>query len=305
MAEIAYVEASNALSSGDLAQAEEASARSLVFAESDRTHRLRASIGVTRMNQIASDNTIAPTTAQEQFQAALSTSIAEGQAATAFNQNNYQNWALLGSVFQTVVPLKIEGAYQSARDAYDRAVALNPTNPVVPFILAQLEVANGNGVKAEEELTKAITLKRDYAQAIFLLSQIQVSLGKAREALQAAEAAAYFAPNDPTVLFQLGLLRSGNGDTAGAVAALSRATEINAQYANAFFFLGVMYAIQGNLEGAVVALEAVAGFSPENATAVASDLEALRAGKNPFPPSRLGALGIPQVTVQDPTTVAP
>jgi tetratricopeptide (TPR) repeat protein len=149
---------------------------------------------------------------------------------------------------------------------------------------------------------KAINLKHDYTQAIFLLSQLEVQQGKAKEALQAAEAAAYFAPNDSIVMFQVGILRSGNGDTAGAIQALSRSVEINPQYANAHFFLGVMYAIQGKLDLAAGEMEKVASFSEDNAKAVASDLASLKAGKNPFPPSRLGALGIPQkVTEPAPT----
>lgn len=304
MSELAFSEASNALSAGDLVRAEEAARRSLTFTQSDRTHRVLASVSIARMNQIASDTSIPPTTAQEQFQAALTAGIEAGSSATTFNPNNYQNWALLGSVYQTVVPLQIEGAYQSSRDAYDRAVALNPTNPVLPFVLAQLEIANNNGAQAEIELRNAIEQKRDYAQAIFLLSQLQVSMGKAREALETAEASAYFAPNDPVVLFQLGLLRSGNGDTAGAVAAFERAIQLNPQYANAHFFLGVMRALQGDYEGAAASLEMVSSFSPENAQAVAADLETLKGGENPFPPSRLGALGIPQVTVTE-TVPAP
>jgi tetratricopeptide (TPR) repeat protein len=145
----------------------------------------------------------------------------------------------------------------------------------------------------------AITLKRDYTQAIFLLSQLEAQQGRAREALEAAEAAAYFAPNDPTVLFQVGILRSANGNNAGAIEALSRSVELNPQYANAHFFLGVMQAIAGNYPAATAELEFVAGLSPENAQAVAADLAAVRAGRNPFPPSRLGALGIPQAPLRE------
>src|SRR5690606_34435154 len=108
---------------------------------------------------------------------------------------------VLGNVYQTVVPLRIEGAYDNAKQAYARAAELNPSNPVLPLSVAQLEIAQGDGAAAEAELLKAIGLKRDFTQAIFLLSQLQVQLGKAREALEAAEAAAYFAPEDPVVLF--------------------------------------------------------------------------------------------------------
>ena len=302
---VAYARSVAALSAGDLDAAEAAAARSVLYAPADRAYQLAAGIGIARMNQIAADTTLAPADAQQRFQAALSGSIEAALTATRLDPNDYQNWAILGNVYQTVVPLNIEGAYENAKDAYDHAIALNPTNPTLPFVVAQLEIAHKDPAKAEEALMQAINLKRDYTQAIFLLSQLEVQEGKAREALEAAEAAAYFAPNDPTVLFQVGILRSANGDTAGAIAALSRATELNPQYANAHFFLGVMYAIAGQYDRAAAALETVAAFSPENASAVANDLAVLKQGRNPFPPSRLGALGIPQSGVTEPGATAP
>ncbi len=298
----AYGDATVALSAGNLDAADAAITRSQLFGSSDRAYQLAASSGIAHMNKIAQDRTLPAATAQQQFQAALSSAIQSAQAATKLNPNDYQNWAVLGSVYQTVVPLNIEGAYKNAKEAFNHAMQLNPTNAVLPYITAQLDIAGKDNAAAEENLVKAINLKHDYTQAIFLLSQLEVQQGKAKEALQAAEAAAYFAPNDSIVMFQVGILRSGNGDTAGAIQALSRSVEINPQYANAHFFLGVMYAIQGKLDLAAGEMEKVASFSEDNAKAVASDLASLKAGKNPFPPSRLGALGIPQkVTEPAPT----
>ncbi|HEY0979605.1 MAG TPA: tetratricopeptide repeat protein, partial [Candidatus Paceibacterota bacterium] len=204
----------------------------------------------------------------------------------------------------TVVPLNIEGAYDNAKTAYDTAIALNPTSPVLPYAVAQLEIARQNPEAASEALMQAISLKRDYTQAIFLLSQLEAEQGRAREALEAAEAAAYFAPNDPVVLFQVGILRSANNNNAGAIQALARAVELNPQYANARFFLAVMYAIAGQFPQAAAELEQVAALSPENAETIAADLAAVRAGRNPFPPSRLGALGIPQGPLTEGATPA-
>lgn len=293
LASVSYNQSVAALAAGDLAKAETAVSRSVLFAESDRAYQLAAAVGIARMNQIAADQSLQPAEAQQAFQGALSSSIQAALTATTLGANNYQNWAMLGNVYQTVVPLRIEGAYDNAKTAYERAISLNPTSPVLPYVVAQLEIAQGNAAAAEERLIQAITLKRDYTQAIFLLSQLAAQQGRAAEALQAAEAAAYFAPNDPVVLFQVGILRSANRDNQGAIVALSRAVELNPQYANARFFLGVMHALVGNYPAAAEQLEAVAALSPENATAVADDLTALRAGRNPFPPSRLGALGIP------------
>ncbi|HRH55662.1 MAG TPA: tetratricopeptide repeat protein [Candidatus Paceibacterota bacterium] len=294
LASVAYAEAGVALSSGDLEGAIAAVERSLLFAESDRAYELIAGIGIARMNQVASDTTLSPADAQSQFQAALSGSIEAALAAARLGPSEYQNWAMIGNVYQTVVPLNIEGAYDKAKEAYDQAIALNPTSPALPYVVAQLEIARNNPQAASDALMQAISLKRDYTQAIFLLSQLEVEQGRAREALEAAEAAAYFAPNDPVVLFQVGILRSANGNNPGAIQALSRAVELNPQYANARFFLGVMYAISGDYARSAAELEQVAALSPENAAAIEPDLAAVRAGRNPFPPSRLGALGIPQ-----------
>ncbi|MDB5195043.1 MAG: Tfp pilus assembly protein PilF [Parcubacteria group bacterium] len=304
LADVAYATATVSYGTGDLAGATTAVNRSILFAPSERAYQLAAAIGISRMRQIAADTKLTPSDAQQQFQAALTGGIQAGTTATRLWPKDYQNWVMLGNVYETVVPLNIQGSYENAKAAFVQAETLAPTNPTLPFVLAQLEIAKGNGAAAETDLAQAITLKRDYTQAIFLLSQLQAQEGKAKEALQAAEAAAYFAPNDPTVLFQVGLLRSANGNTDGAIDALSKAVQLNPQYANAHFFLGVMYAIKGQLDKALTELNTVAAFSPDNAKAVEGDIASLQAGKNPFPPSRLGALGIPQTTVTDPTAGA-
>ena len=294
LSSVAYAEAVSELNEGNVDGALVAANRSLAYAESDRAYQLIATAGIARMNQIANDTELGQAEAQSRFQGALSGSIEAALAATRLEPASYRNWTVLGNVYQTVVPLNIEGAYENARTAYDQAVALHPTSPMLPYIIAQLEIADENPEAASEALLQSISLKRDYTQAIVLLSQLEVEQGRAREALEAAEAAAYFAPNDPAVLFQTGILRSANGDTQGAIEALSRAVALNPQYANARFFLGAMLAIAGEYEQAAAELEAVSALSSENAEAVASDLAAVRDGRNPFSPARLGALGIPQ-----------
>lgn len=297
LATVSYVDGAQALAAGNLDRADAAITRSITFAPTDRAYQLQAALGVARMNQLAQNTTLSQSEAQQAFQATLLASIQAALRATELGPNNYQNWAMLGNVYQTVVPLRIEGAYDNAKTAYQRAVSLNPTSPVLPFVIAQLEIAQGNAAGAEEALRNAITLKPDYTQAIFLYSQLQVQQGRAREALAAAEAALFLEPNNPVILFQVGILRSALGDTNGAVGALARAVELNESYANARFFLGVMLAIQGKYPEAAAQLEALAALSEENAAAVAADLVKLRAGTNPFPASRLGALGIPSPDV--------
>jgi cytochrome c-type biogenesis protein CcmH/NrfG len=301
LADHAYAEAAAQLSAGNIATALTDVNHSIVFAPSDRAYQLAAEAGIAQLNQIAGNTSLTPTQAQQEFQSALSSSIQAALTATKLNPNNYQNWAVLGQVYQTVVPLNIDGAYANAKAAYQHAIALDPTDPTLPYVLAQLDIAQNDPTDAQTDLTNAITLKPDYTQAIFLLSQLEVQEGKAKDALQAAEAAAYFDPTDPTIQFQVGILESANGDTTDAITALSNAVQLNPQYANAHYFLGVMYAINGQYPQALAQLQAVAALSKANAAAVATDITQLQAGKNPFPASSLGALGIPQPGVSDGT----
>jgi cytochrome c-type biogenesis protein CcmH/NrfG len=293
LADTSYLKGVNALSTNNIDGAASGASRSILFAPSARAYRLAATVGIAHMNQVAADTTASQDDARTKFQAALSSSVSNALAATKLAPNDYQNWTLLGNVYATVVPLNIDGAYDNAKTAYQRAIALNPTSPALEYALAQLEIAHKNGPAAEAALGAAINLKHDYTQAIFLLSQLEVQEGKATAALQAAEAAAYFAPNDEAVLFQVGLLRSGTGDQPGAIAALSKAVQIDPQYANARFFLAVAYATLGQNDQALAQLQAISALSAANAQAVAADIASLQAGKNPFPASKLGALGVP------------
>jgi tetratricopeptide (TPR) repeat protein len=306
LADVSYAQAAYALGTrGDVPGAQAAIARSILFAPTDRSYRLSASAGVARLNQIAGDTTLTADQARTQFQATLSAAVADALTATQLGPNDYQNWATLGSVYGSVVPLNIDGAYQNSKTAYEHAQTLSPTNPVIPYVLAQLEIANKNGTAAEADLTQAISLKHDYTQAIFLLSQLEVQLGKAKEALQAAEAAAYFAPGDATILFQVGLLRLGTGDTDGAIAALTGATKANPQYANAHFYLAVALAAKRDFTGAIQELQTVATLSADNAAAVKGYIDSLTAGKNPFPVTTLGATPVNEPKAAAPAATAP
>lgn len=300
LADLSYSRAALALTRGDVTGAEAAISRSLALAETDRTYRLASSVAVARMNQIVRDPTLTTSTAQQQFQTALSVAINAGLRATQLNPRDYQNWSALAAVYGSVVPLGIEGAYEQAIATYDQTLALAPMNPALSFVRAQLELARGNRSLAEEHLVKAIGLKRDYTGAVLLLARIKVENGQAREALEAAEAAAFLAQGDAAVQFQVGILRFAAGDTNAAVDALSRATALNPQYANAHFFLGVMHAVSGRYPEALAELEIVGALSVDNAALIAADVEALKAGRNPFPSTRLEALGIPYVPVTEP-----
>lgn len=284
---VSLANASAAFSAGDLDGADAALARSLLFAPSAAAYQAQANVGIVRLNQIAASTTLTAADAQKRFQATLSAGINAAITATQLEPENYQHWLVLGNLYAQAVPLGVAGAFDSANTAFERAAALHPTSPQIPYVRAQLDIANKNLSGAREKLKAAIALKQDYLDAIYLLSQVEVQAGNVREALNSAEAAMGYYRKEPNVLFQVGVLRAALADYAGATAALEEAVAANGQFANARYFLAAVYAKQGNLAQAIVQLETVATLSEGNEKAVAPLLTSLRAGKNPFPANLL------------------
>lgn len=279
--------AGNAFSAGDLDYADRESQNSISFAPSAAAYQIQASVASARLNQIVASSTMSVSSAQQAFQTALSTGINAAMTATRLAPSDYQSWIALGNLYSQAVPLGVESAYDSAKTAYEKAQSLNPTNPQIQYILAQLNVANKNNKAAEENLKASIALKQDYTAAIFLLSQLQVQDGNVKDALASALAAAYFQPNDPNILFQVGILYAAQNDLANAAAALSAAVDANPSFANARYFLSAVYAKQGDLGKALIQMQAISAMSEDNAKAVATQLDALKVSKNPFPANLL------------------
>ena len=285
--------AENAFTAGNLNAADQAAQNSISFAPSAAAYQIEAGVATARLGQIAASSTISKTAAQQEFQASLSSGINAALTAANLAPSDYRNWLMLGNLYAQAVPLKISGAYESAKTAYGKAQTLNPTDPQIPYIIAQLNIANGDTAAAETDLKSAITLKQDYTAAIFLLSQLEVQDGNVKGALASAEAAAYFTPNNPNILFQVGILSAAEGDFAGATAALSGAVAANPQFANARYFLAAVYAKQNDYKNALAQLQAIADFSASNAKAVGAQITALQKNQDPFPANLLSASSTP------------
>ena len=282
-----------AFSAGNFDAADQAAQSSISFAPSATAYQVQAGTASARLNQIAASTTMPAAAAQAAFQTALSAGINAAITATTLAPSDYQNWLVLGNLYAQAVPLGVSGAYTNAKTAYQKAQALDPTNPQIQYILAQLDIANKDTKAAEADLKAAIALKQDYTAAIFLLSQLEVQDGNVKEALNSALAAAYFTPNNPDILFQVGILYAAQADYANAAAALEAAVTANPQFANARYFLSAVYAKQGDMKNALAQMQAIADMSADNAKTVAPQLTALTAGTNPFPANLLSASSTP------------
>ncbi len=271
---------------GNLDVAEKQIARATLLNPQDTYYRFLTELALIRMNKLVSqnDSKMSAEMVRNSFQSLLATALASAKQAIALGPTNYENQMTLGRVFEAVVPLKIDGAYENAKRAYTDALTLNPKSPAILLTVARLEATKGDNVKARESINRALKEKANYTEAVFLLSQIEAKEGNMKGAIASAESAATFSPDDPTVLFQLGLLRFNDKNYAGAITALEKSIARSPTYANAKYFLGLSYAKVNRNADAIAQFTDLKAKNPDNKD-VEQILKNLEAGKDPFNPT--------------------
>jgi len=267
---------------GNLNKAEENIDRAIRLNKSDLYYRTRAEMNLARLRVILSQGGVSEETIRTQFTAISRTAIQNAVAATEIDESNYLNWITLAKVYGTLMQLGApEGFYESAQQAYAKALTLNPRSPSISLDQARLEIAAGNKESAKEYIAQALNQKNNYTEAIFLLSQIQADEGNLKDAITSAEVASLVSPNNTGVFFQLGLLRYKNNEYGGAIAAFERAVELNPNYSNAKYFLGLSYSKEGYRSKAVGQFEQILSLNPGN-TEVSKILKNLKNGRRPL-----------------------
>ncbi|MFA6324743.1 MAG: hypothetical protein WCX46_00740 [Candidatus Paceibacterota bacterium] len=160
--------------------------------------RTYAQVYLSKINSLVSKNSLS-----EKDKADLKTSfdqaVSSAQLAETFDKTNYLNYESLGSVYNTGSTLGIAEAYDMAIESYEKASSLNPLNPGIKLILAQVAFGNKNIKDSKVYANEALSLKQDYVDALIVLSQIAKNEGNNRDALSYAERALSFAPQNQNI----------------------------------------------------------------------------------------------------------
>jgi tetratricopeptide (TPR) repeat protein len=267
----------------DLGTAESYTKHALALSANDLYNRLLSEVALRKLNVLLAGANSAenPDAIRTQFQTLMGDAVSYARKAVELDSTNYQNWIALGRVYEAVIPLSVEGAYEGAAAAYEKALALNPKGPQIRLIEARLELARGKNDAAIANINEALALKHNYTEAVFLLSQVQVSEGKVKEAIASVESVAVLSPTDPTVFFQLGILKYNNRDYRGALEALERAVFLAPTYSNAKYFLGLSYYRTNMVDKALTQFNDILVLNPTN-TEVPTIIANLKAGRDPF-----------------------
>ncbi len=265
---------------GNIDGAHAALTQAVTLNEVDAYYQALTNLELVRLQRLVAQNK-PPEEVRDEFQNILSTAINNAQRAVQLGANNYQNYITLAGVYQSIVPLGIDGAAENAQKALDKALELRPNAPTILLAKAALARAQAQPEEARKYAEAAIAARNVYTDAIFLLAQLQIEANQMEDAVRSVRATTLLDPQNPVVYFQLGLLQYSMADFAGATESLGRAVSLNQQYANARYFLGLALFQLGRRDEALAQFEQVRTTNPENQDLILM-IENLRAGRNPF-----------------------
>ncbi len=246
----------------------------------DRFYRTAALINLAQVNQIVTTGT-SDTETQQRFQSTLAGAVQNTDAALAQNDQSFQNWIVRGLVFQSVVPLQIEGSLENTLSVYARAQALNPHDPEISWRLAQMYRDLGDTENARLSIDAALQRKADYTNAILLRAQIELDDGNLEKAIESIKNAIFFEPRNSTLLYQLGILSLQNESYIEASQALEASLQQTPDFANASFFLAQAYAFLDRYDEAAALMSSLIPTNPDNELII-EYRSALSEGRNPF-----------------------
>lgn len=268
-------------SKNDIDEAEKLVSKAVSMVDRELYYQGASEISVLKINRLLSTLKEADQASIDTLKSYLEVGILNAQNAIKLDSLNYQNYITQARVYESVIPVRVTGAYENAMKSYASASSLNPLNPSIYLLAARLEVAMKKLPEAKQFIGRSLQAKNNYSDAIFLLSQIQVSENSIKDAITSLLVLAQLNPQDPTIFFQLGLLYYNQGDNVNTGLALSKAIDLSPEYSNARYFLGLALARLGKYKEAQAQFEEILKFNPDN-TEVANILTSLRAGRSPF-----------------------
>jgi tetratricopeptide (TPR) repeat protein len=267
---------------GDISAAQVYLKKAVALDEQASYYRSLAQLDLLQANKILSQSGLSAAALSSQFQPVWNDAIQNMAAAYNTDPKDYQNQLMLGNMYTSVLPLGYPNAYTQANTAYQAALVIDPTDPLIFLSLAQLEAADKNVPSALSYINKALQEKPNYTDAIYFLAQLQASQNDISGAIQSVTALSQLNPTDPTVFYQLGYLDYLEKKYAPAIQALEHAVSLENDYSNARYFLGLSYYKVGRVSDSIAQFDQVLKLNPSN-TGVETILANLSAGNAPLP----------------------
>ena len=203
--------------------------------------------------------------------------VDEARIATETSPRSVDTWETLANMYLNARSFTLQ-VIPFVSDSFEKAVALEPANPVLHLQLGQAKYAEGKTTEAKESFEEAIRLKGDYLDAYIQLSAYYEKENDLDRAITELERALQVGKQNDVFLFQLGRLyfnRANDGDWDLALTVFNAALAVNPNNANALFSAGVIFDRRGDREVALRYFEEVLKRDPGNES-VATRVKQLR-----------------------------
>ena len=185
------------------------------------------------------------------------------KGATELSPNRVAAWETLGMIYRDIQGIAT-GALEWAIKSFEKAITLEPANPVLHTELGKLYLTSGNREKGMQEFSKAQQLKPDYIDASIQLALAYEAEGNTDEAIRQVENLANTYPLNVEVFFQLGRLYFNANRVDDAILQFQAVTILMPNHSNAHYSLGVAYQKKGQISKAIEEYEKVLELNPGN-----------------------------------------
>ncbi len=172
-----------------------------------------------------------------------------------------------------------DGQLEAARQAFERAIAVQPTYGEAYLNLGLVWLQLHAPAKAAPQLDQAIKLLGNTPEtgyALYLRAKIYSQSGADEDALQSLNRAVLLRPELAEAWSDLGEARKGKADNAGALAAFEKAVTLNPQDAVAQYRLGAEYLRQEKTSLALAHLRVAYRQNPRDQSVLNALQTALR-----------------------------
>ncbi len=200
---------------------------------------------------------------EERVGVMVSKSIDEAKRATELQPKSVVTWENLGIIYREIIGIAAGAADWSIK-SFERAIDLEPTNPVLYTELGKLYLVGEDSQKAREYFQKALEKKSDYADALIQEALLLEREDILDEAIARLENLIAKDPGNLEAYFQLGRLYYNVGRIDQAIELFQAVTLWMPQHSNALYSLGVAYTAKGQTQEAILAFERVLELNPGN-----------------------------------------
>ena len=196
-------------------------------------------------------------------------SIDHAEKVTKLQPSLATNWYNLGMLYGSVVVRNDNLAEDSdwvreSIGSFEKAIALEPTNPIIYTELGNFYMILENEQKAKEYFQKALDKKPYYAAAIIQMALLLEREEILQEAITMLEGLITHDAWNIEAHYQLGRLYYNDGRIDEAIELFGAVALVVPQHSNSLYSLGVAYTAKGQVQEAILVFERVLELNPGN-----------------------------------------